>query len=136
MLLKLYTFSFQLLPHDMWILVVQRITLEFILDIIYFPVWWFTAGARHAFIFCIGLVKEANSMMAPGLWLKNIFVPMFGQWDFQGRLVSFFMRLGNVIIRSIALFIWVIVVIFIFFLWILFPTFIFYMLITSFLSFT
>src|SRR3989339_665937 len=119
----------------MWILVAQRILLECVVDIIYFPIWWFTAGARHALLFCVGLVQEANAMMAPGLWLKNIFVPMFGQWDWQGRIMSFFMRLANVIIRSICLTIWVGVVIVLFLLWILFPTFVLYMLLTSFLSF-
>lgn len=108
--------------------------LELILDILYFPIWWYTSGAERALIFCIGLLKDANGMLAPGLWLKNIFVPMFGQWDWQGRIVSFFMRLANVIGRSIGLFIWLIVVVILFLIWVLFPMFILYMLFTSFLS--
>jgi len=28
------------------------------------------------------------------VWLKNLFAPMFGQTDWQGRLISFFMRLA------------------------------------------
>src|SRR3989339_998407 len=107
----------------MWILVAQRILLEFVVDIIYFPIWWFTAGARHALLFCVGLVQEANAMLAPGLWLKNIMVPMFGQWDWQGRIMSFFMRLVNVIIRTILLFLWIILVFILFILWLAVPAF-------------
>ena len=36
------------------------------------------------------------------LWLKNLFVPMFGQHDWQGRLVSFLIRLVQLIARGIA----------------------------------
>jgi len=60
------------------------------------------------------LNAEGNGNLAPGLWLKNIFVPMFGQTDWQGRITSFFMRLVNVIGRGMGLLIWTMVV------WILF----------------
>ncbi|MBI2436979.1 MAG: hypothetical protein HYV41_04535 [Candidatus Magasanikbacteria bacterium] len=119
----------------MFLLVLQRMLLEFVLDIVYFPIWWYIGGAEHALKFCIGLLRDANGMLAPGLWLKNIFVPMFGQYDWQGRIVSFFMRLANVIFRSIGLVIWFVIVMILFFMWVLFPMFVLYMLLTSFLSF-
>lgn len=115
----------------MWILVAQRIIVEFVLDILLFPIWWYTGGARHALMFCVRMVKEVNVLLAPGLWLKNITVPMFGQYDIQGRIVSFFMRLANVIVRSIGLFIWVVIMVCVFFLWLLFPVFVSYMLFLS-----
>lgn len=37
------------------------------------------------------------------VWIKNIFVPMFGQHDWQSRLISVFMRLVQIIGRSLAL---------------------------------
>ena len=45
----------------MWILVAQRMFFEFIVDVVYFPIWWFTAGARHALLFCVGFIKDANN---------------------------------------------------------------------------
>lgn len=105
--------------------------LELIVDFFYFPVWWYSEGSRRALMFCVSLVKDVNAMMAPGLWLKNIFVPMFGQYDFQGRLVSFIMRFFNVIFRSIALFIWLIIVIALFFVWIILPIFVLFMVLDS-----
>ncbi|SRR3989339_336832 len=112
----------------MWILVFQRMLLELVLDVVYFPLWWYTAGAKKALISCANLWQDANVQMAPGLWLKNIFVPMFGQHDWQGRLMSFFIRFFNVIFRAIGLLIWTIVVTILFVLWIIFPVFVVYML--------
>ncbi|KKQ27308.1 MAG: hypothetical protein US42_C0011G0046 [Candidatus Magasanikbacteria bacterium GW2011_GWC2_37_14] len=111
----------------MWILVLQRLTLEFFLDFLYFPIWWFTSGILHSTKFCWNLFLDGNILLAPGLWLKNLFVPMFGQSDFQGRLVSVMMRFFNVIFRSIALFIWLLVVFVIFLLWINIPIFLVFM---------
>ena len=116
----------------MSILVIQRLFLELILDIIYFPLWWYTGGVKHAIKYCYGVLQSGNMVLSPMLWLKNIFVPMYGQSDFQGRLVSFFMRLVNFIGRSIALFFWLLVVIFIFLLWLAFPVFVVWMFINSF----
>src|SRR3989338_7890262 len=101
----------------MWILVFQRIALEFVFDLVYFPLWWYTGGVKRAGLFAVQLLRDGNSILAPGLWLKNIFVPMFGQSDWQGRLVSFFMRFVNVIGRSIALMFWFVATIVLFLLW-------------------
>ena len=90
----------------MTIIILQRLLLEAILDIFYFPIWWYTKGAAHALRWCFNLLKTGNANLAPGLWLANLFVPMFGQYDFQGRLVSFFMRLAQIFARSVALFVW------------------------------
>lgn len=116
----------------MWVLVLQRITIQFLFDLVYFPLWWYTGGTKHTGLFCFDLLRRGNARLAPGLWLRNIYVPMFGQYDWQGRLVSFFMRLMNVIIRTILLFFWLNIVIIIFALWLVFPLFVVVMLVNSF----
>lgn len=116
----------------MWILILQRLTLEFIFDFLYAPVWWYTIGLKRAGRFAARLVAAGNMQFAPGLWLLNIFVPMFGQYDWQGRLVSFFVRLFNFIIRSILLIIWVIFSLIALLLWIFIPIFVVYTLVYSF----
>jgi hypothetical protein len=115
----------------MWVLVLQRLALEFLLDFFYFPIWWYTVGAGRAGLYCWHLFQDGNIRLAPGLWLKNIFVPMFGQSDFQGRLISFFMRLVNVIGRSLVLVMWFFLVLFLFLLWLIIPVFVGYMLVRS-----
>jgi len=116
----------------MWLLVIQRLLIEALLDFIYFPFWWYTSGLKHWLFVLVRLFKDGNLILLPGLWLKNLFVPMFGQTDFQGRLMSIFMRLVNVIARGIALFVWFLIIVIIFLLWIVFPIFVLFMLIRSF----
>lgn len=115
----------------MWVLLLQRLTLSAALDVLYFPLWWYTAGARRALLWCGARISDANDQLSPGLWLKNIFVPMFGQSDLQGRLMSFFMRLMNVILRSIALVFWSFGVMIFFVIWIVMPIGIGYMFFVS-----
>lgn len=110
----------------MYILILQRLFLESILDIFYFPVWWYTKGAGHAGKWCWQMFKHGNNNLAPGLWLANLFVPMFGQYDFQGRLVSFFMRLVQIIARAFALALWLIVCLAFFSVWLALPVLVFY----------
>ena len=88
------------------IIILQRLLLEAILDIFYFPIWWYTKGALHALRWCFNLLKLGNENLAPGLWLANLFVPMFGQFDWQGRIFSFLMRLAQIFARAVALFVW------------------------------
>ncbi|MBI2037736.1 MAG: hypothetical protein HYT15_02260 [Candidatus Magasanikbacteria bacterium] len=108
------------------ILILQRLFLEIVLDIFYFPVWWYTKGALYALGRCFDLLKQGNTNLAPGLWLANIFIPMFGQYDVGGRIVSFFMRLVQIIARTFALFLWTAVCGLLFVAWLLAPVLVFY----------
>lgn len=92
----------------MFVIALQRLFLEAILDIVYFPIWWYTSGVVHATRVVGRHIAAGNEALAPGLWLRNIFVPMFGQYDITGKIISFFMRLVQIIVRSIALFLWII----------------------------
>jgi len=112
----------------MWVLIFQRLALDTLLHILYFPVWWYTAGARRVIVGLWHLLQDANAMFAPGLWLRNIFVPMFGQTDWQGRITSVFIRFLNVIFRTVILMIWSWVLVVLFFAWVAFPLFVLFML--------
>ena len=115
----------------MWILILQRLALDFLLDLVYFPVWWYSAGAKKALLFCFHRLQDANAYLAPGLWFKNVFVPMFGQYDWQGRIVSFIVRLANVIMRSFGMLLWLTILVIVFFAWIVFPIFVVSMFVQS-----
>ncbi len=108
-----------------------KLIAQFFVDLVYFPVWWYSLGTKRAFLACTGLIGDANGNLAPGLWLKNIFVPMFGQTDWQGRITSFFMRLVNVIGRGFGLLIWTTVVWILFVVWITLPAFIVFQIASS-----
>ncbi len=112
----------------MYALVLQRLILEFVGDFFYLPVWWYTKGLLFVSKEFLAYIKRGNARLAPGLWLKNIFVPMFGQTDLQGRFTSVLMRFFNVVIRSFLLFLWILFVLFLFIAWIVFPPFVLYMI--------
>jgi len=113
----------------MFALVLQRLGLQFILDVVLFPVWWYKGGLRRVLIALSHSLQDTNRSLAPGLWLKHIFTPMYGQTDIQGRLMSFFMRVVNVIGRSIALLVWLIILFCLLCLWFGIPLFLMYMIV-------
>ncbi len=115
----------------MFFLIFPRLVLEFILDIIIFPLWWYTGGIAYAIGRAQNLLSTGNANLAPFTWLKNLFVPMFGQHDFQGRMVSVIMRFLNFIFRGIALLVWTIIVFALLLTWVLTPLGVLYMLIVS-----
>lgn len=110
----------------MYLIIFQHILFEAFFDIFYAPIWWYTAGARRAVTWTAHLVEYGNETLAPGLWLKNLFVPMFGQYDWQGRLVSFFMRLIQIIVRTLALLIWFVICLALLLVWFVLPVVIIY----------
>ncbi len=105
----------------MYALAFQKLIIEALVDIFYFPIWWYSFGAVKAAEWCFNLFKEGNLRLAPGIWLANIFVPMFGQYDWQGRLVSFFMRVVQIIFRGAALLVWTLACFTLFVIWLILP---------------
>jgi len=87
----------------MWVLIVQRVIWESLFDFFYFPFWWYSSGIKVILKWFVRRVSQANYRLAPFLWFKNIFVPMYGQTDWQGRLVSVFIRTINIFGRFFAL---------------------------------
>lgn len=77
-------------------------------DIVLFPVWWYTAGIAHMFGQLVYSAKKQAAFFAVGLWVKNLFVPMYGQYDWQGRIISFFVRLMQIVARSVAYVLWLV----------------------------
>lgn len=76
---------------------------EVVIDTIFFPVWWYTAGFVHALRFAGRWFADVRMMMGVGVWVRNWFVPMFAQYDFWGRVVSFLVRSAMIVFRTIGL---------------------------------
>ena len=80
-----------------------NIMLEAVLDIVRFPLWWYSSGLLRTLRFAKEMIIGYERSLAVGIWVKNMFVPMFGQYDWQSRIISVFMRFVNVIGRGIGL---------------------------------
>lgn len=115
----------------MFFLIFPKLVAEFFLDLFYFPLWWYTGGIIYILQACGNLISDGNRLMSPGLWIRNLFVPMFGQRDLQGRAVSVLIRFGNFIFRGIGLIVWTGVVIVLGLLWVLLPLVVGYMFLLS-----
>jgi hypothetical protein len=98
-----------------------KIIISLVLEIIYFPIWWYSVGfyrlIKNVWIFWC----EQEKILGFTVWAKNIFVPMYGQADWAGRLISFVVRLAQIIARGLILLIWLILCLAVLGLWLAFP---------------
>ncbi len=76
---------------------------DVLLDIVMFPVWWYSRGLLLMLAWSKNTIFGYAKYFAIAVWIKNIFVPMFGQHDWQSRLISVFMRSVQIVGRTIAL---------------------------------
>jgi len=100
------------------------IFIDIIADFGYFPIWWYTTGLKQSFFRMLDTVRQADREMALSVWVKSIFKPMFGQYDWQGRLMSFFMRVVQIIFRFLLVCAWFLFAFMIFCAWLILPLFI------------
>lgn len=78
----------------------SKVIFTIVWDFVYLPIWWYSRGfldlSRRFWLF----VRKREASLGFLVWLRNIFVPMYGQSDFAGRLISFFIRFVQVIFRG------------------------------------
>ncbi|MDD5527830.1 MAG: hypothetical protein PHO56_02520 [Patescibacteria group bacterium] len=110
----------------------SKIFADIFKDIVFFPFWWYSLGLAKIVKGLAGFVAGKEKSLALIVWIKNIFVPMYGQRDIQGAIISFFVRLIQIIFRSLILLFWVIIALIIFWLWLLSPILIIYMIVLQF----
>ena len=117
--------------HHSVIIAATKIILHILKDFFYFPFWWYGPGVI-SFIRSLGLfLRNRESALGLSIWLKNILVPMYGQSDISGRIISFVMRLVQVIVRGFAFAFWLVVAILALFVWLALPPFLLLALITQ-----
>ncbi len=92
--------------------------------IVLFPVWWYTRGLVKMGSGVLDFWTAERSSLAIGVWIKNIFTPMYGTHDIAGRLISFFMRIVQIIGRTIVLLIWTVLLLLFFVAYLVFPAFV------------
>lgn len=81
-------------------LIFEKFIFENVMDAISFPFWWYGRGLREISLRIAHIIERANRSLGVSLWIKNIFTPMFAQRDWQGKLISFFMRVVQIIFRG------------------------------------
>jgi len=98
-----------------------KIILQIIGEILYFPIWWYSAGAWRLLKNLWHFLRDQEEALGFSIWAKNILVPMYGQRDIASRLISFVMRGIQVIFRGLILLFWLFLIIAIFIVWLALP---------------
>jgi len=98
-----------------------KIIVEIITDIIYFPAWWYTRGLVNLLSGVKDFLVSKQKALALFVWIKNIFTPMYGQYDWVGRLISFLVRVVQIFFRSIFMLGWLMVGLAVVIFWLVFP---------------
>lgn len=106
-----------------------KILAEISRDILYFPLWWYSCGFFYFAKKLAVFLSNRQKSLALIVWLKNIHRPMYGQYDWQGKLISLFMRVVQVIFRGVAMLFWVAVAAFFLCIWLVLPLFVVYQII-------
>lgn len=72
-------------------------------SVVWFPAWWYSKGLVGVTATALSTLSYRSKSFGFAIWIKNFFVPMYGQYDITGRAVSVFMRLIVLVGRAIAL---------------------------------
>lgn len=88
-------------------LVLKSIFYDTVRDIVRFPFWWYTKGLLTIWLSFINGTVNADRTLGVSIWVKNIFQPMYGQYDLTGRIISVIIRIFQIITRAILLILWV-----------------------------
>lgn len=68
----------------------------------WFPAWWYTTGLMRVIHAAGRGLAYRRAQYGFRIWIRNFFVPMYGQYDLTGKLVSVFMRFVVLVGRAIA----------------------------------
>lgn len=86
-----------------------------------FPFWWYSKGLVRWSRFVWNWYNDYRAYLGVGVWIKNIFVPMYGSYDIPGRIISFFMRVVMIALRSIGTLILTVVMVVVYLAYIVLP---------------
>lgn len=70
------------------------------------PIWWYTRGLALMSAWTRRTVRDASRTFALGVWVKNLFVPMYGETEWSGRAISVVVRAAMIVGRGFAVGIW------------------------------
>jgi len=103
-----------------------KIIADIFKDILYFPFWWYSRGLLNFIGKNLTFLNYRQKSLGLLVWIKNLFKPMYGQHDWQGRLISFGFRVVFIIFDSVVMVFYVLLSLIAVLFWIIFPFFVLY----------
>jgi hypothetical protein len=95
--------------------------LDLLLNLAFFPLWWYSFGLKSVVLYAFEFLKHRESGLGLLVWFSNLLVPMYGQTDLPGRLISLIIRLMQVFFRGSIMMIWVFLALMLVILWLIAP---------------
>ncbi len=114
------------------LIVFQRLFIDALLHVLLLPLWWYTVGLTRFAKKVFSWFRLGNEYLVPLLWWGHLFVPMFGAVQWQERLISFFMRLVNALIRTFLLAVWAVILVLVIMVWCVLPLIASYLIASAF----
>ena len=111
----------------------MKIVGEVFVEIVFFPIWWYTKGLVMTALNLLNFLSNKEKGLGLKVWVKNIFKPMYGQTDWQGKFISVIIRSVQIFFRSIFMFFWILIALFTFITWLGLPLLVTSMIIFQFL---
>ncbi len=88
----------------------QRTIIVVLYEVFYFPLWWYGRGVKFIFLQAHTMIRFGSDLFSPALWWRYLFVPMYGQYNWQGRVISFIMRFVQGVVRGFLFILYVVVI--------------------------
>lgn len=101
--------------------ILPLVLIDGIKTVLYFPAWWYSKGLLKVLKGTANFIKDFEQTLGFMIWLKNLFVPMYGQRDIVGRLISFALRVVQIIVRGFVLILVILLGIIFIIIWLILP---------------
>ncbi len=95
--------------------------IDMFLDALYAPVWWYTTGLIGTLLKLSRAAAEGASIIGIRIWAKSLFKPMYGEYSWQGRIISFFMRLVVLLFMTLQMIVWLGILLVLLIIWCVLP---------------
>lgn len=101
--------------------VIRFLIIDFVWNVLYFPVWWYTTGLAHVGRLVVRQVHGLAQALNLRILFQFLFKPMFGQYDIWGRIISFYVRIVHFVVLLIFTLVSTILLSLLCLLWVLLP---------------
>jgi hypothetical protein len=108
---------------------IRFLAVDLVGSFLYFPAWWYTRGLVRTGRGCVRAFTAQAEAYGVGIWMRNLFVPMYGQRDLFSRAISVVLRLVVICWYSVLLFAYAALLVAAFVAWVLFPALVIAMLV-------
>lgn len=86
---------------------------------LFWPVWWYSRGLSETALWLLHSVRNGVIFFGLDVWVKNWFVPMYGDESIAGKLISFGVRSAVIVVKGMGVLLWFVVSVLLFFFYVL-----------------